>query len=105
MSQPRPSSWLPKNADEELRAKAEVWWQKKGHQLVRAGCDQFRKEMRQGKVVEFADADQPLRLQRFDNGAQVVVAGGEEWGAFPTNYGLDSLYIGADVDKTRTAKV
>jgi ABC-type transport system substrate-binding protein len=30
---------------------------------------------------------------------------GEEWGSFPTNYGLDSLYIGADVDKTRTAKV
>ena len=30
---------------------------------------------------------------------------GEEWGSFPTNYGLDSVYIGADVDKTRTAKV
>jgi pimeloyl-ACP methyl ester carboxylesterase len=55
-----PSSWLPNDADKELRAKAEAWWQTKGHQIVRAGCEQFRKEMRNGKVVEFADADHYL---------------------------------------------
>ncbi len=30
---------------------------------------------------------------------------GEEWGSFPTNYGLREVYINKDVDKYRTAKI
>lgn len=51
-----PSQWLPEGADASVRAKAEAWWQEKGHALMRESVDQFRREIPHGEVVEFSDA-------------------------------------------------
>lgn len=51
-----PSRWLPKDADESLRAKAEAWWQEKGHALMREPIEQFRRQIPRGEVVELNDA-------------------------------------------------
>jgi hypothetical protein len=37
-----PSTWLPKDADEDLRSKAEQWWQDKRHEFSRASDERFR---------------------------------------------------------------
>jgi pimeloyl-ACP methyl ester carboxylesterase len=51
-----PSHWLPDGADASVRAKAEAWWQAKGHALMRTGVEQFRREIPQGDIVELNDA-------------------------------------------------
>jgi pimeloyl-ACP methyl ester carboxylesterase len=51
-----PSRWLPKNADENLRAKAEAWWKEKGHLLMREQVEKFRREIPHGEIVELNDA-------------------------------------------------
>ncbi|PYS67510.1 MAG: hypothetical protein DMF73_19190 [Acidobacteria bacterium] len=51
-----PSHWLPKNADESVRTKAEAWWQEKGHALMREPVGKFRREIPHGEVVELDDA-------------------------------------------------
>ena len=51
-----PSSWLPKGADASLRAKAEAWWQEKGHAMMREDVEKFRREIPHGEIVEFRDA-------------------------------------------------
>ena len=51
-----PSRWLPKNADANLRAKAEAWWQEKGHALMREPVEQFRHQIPHGEIVELDDA-------------------------------------------------
>jgi non-heme chloroperoxidase len=51
-----PSPWLPKNADAGLRAKAEVWWQTKGHAMMRESVEQFRRDIPHGEIVELDDA-------------------------------------------------
>lgn len=55
-----PSSWLPKDADASLRAKADAWWQQKGH--MRDAVEQFRREIPHGEIVEFTDAQHYLFL-------------------------------------------
>jgi pimeloyl-ACP methyl ester carboxylesterase len=57
-----PPSWLPKDADTSLRAKAEAWWQEKGHTLMREGVEQFRREIPHGEIIEFTDAKHYLFL-------------------------------------------
>ena len=57
-----PPSWLPKGADASVGAKAEAWWQQKGHALVRESVDQFRREIPHGEIVEFTDAQHYLFL-------------------------------------------
>jgi non-heme chloroperoxidase len=52
-----PSSWLPRDVDENLRARADRWWREKGHTFSRASAERFRKEMRYGQVIEFDDAN------------------------------------------------
>lgn len=52
-----PSTWLPKDADESLRVKADQWWQEKGHAFSRASDERFREEMSHGQVIEFDDTD------------------------------------------------
>jgi pimeloyl-ACP methyl ester carboxylesterase len=52
-----PSTWLPKDADESLRARADQWWNEKGYMFSRASAERFRKEMPRGRVVELNDAD------------------------------------------------
>jgi hypothetical protein len=54
------SSWLPRDAGSNLRAKAEEWWRQKGHSLMRQSVDQFRKGIPHGEVVEFEDANHYL---------------------------------------------
>jgi pimeloyl-ACP methyl ester carboxylesterase len=51
-----PSHWLPDGAAASVRAKAEAWWQAKGHALMRTGVEQFRREIPQGDIVELNDA-------------------------------------------------
>ena len=51
-----PSSWLSKGADASLRAKAEAWWQEKGHAMMREDVEKFRLEIPDGEIVEFRDA-------------------------------------------------
>lgn len=51
-----PKLWLPDGADETVRAKAEGWWQAKGHKLMRASVEQFRREIPHGEIVELNDA-------------------------------------------------
>jgi pimeloyl-ACP methyl ester carboxylesterase len=51
-----PSHWLPEGADASLRAKAEAWWQEKGHALMRYSVEQFRREIPHGEIVELTDA-------------------------------------------------
>jgi pimeloyl-ACP methyl ester carboxylesterase len=51
-----PSRWLPENADAGVRAKAEAWWQTKGHALMREGVEQFRRDIPRGEIVELEDA-------------------------------------------------
>jgi hypothetical protein len=60
--------------DEETRKKFNVWWKEKGAPNFRAGVDQFRKEMKNGQVVELKGAthyvfvgpykDQVIKLMR-----------------------------------------
>jgi hypothetical protein len=57
-----PLSWLPKDADANLRAKAEAWWQEKGHTLMRESVEQFHREIPHGEIVEFTDAKHYLFL-------------------------------------------
>jgi pimeloyl-ACP methyl ester carboxylesterase len=57
-----PSSWLPEGADASVRAKAEAWWQEKGHTLMRYSVDQFRREIPHGEIVELNDAKHYLFL-------------------------------------------
>jgi len=52
-----PSTWLPKDADESLRARGDQWWQEKGHEFSRVSAERFRKEMPHGQVIEFDDAN------------------------------------------------
>jgi len=51
-----PSHWLPEGADGNVRAKAEAWWQEKGHALLRYSVEQFRREIPHGEIVELDDA-------------------------------------------------
>jgi pimeloyl-ACP methyl ester carboxylesterase len=51
-----PTHWLPDGADAPLRAKAEAWWQEKGHSLMRDGVEQFRREIPHGEIIELNDA-------------------------------------------------
>jgi pimeloyl-ACP methyl ester carboxylesterase len=51
-----PSHWLPENADASIRAKAEAWWQTKGHALMRVSVEQFRREIPCGEIIELEDA-------------------------------------------------
>ena len=51
-----PSHWLPDGADASVRAKAEAWWQAKGHALMREPVEQFRREIPHGEVIELDDA-------------------------------------------------
>lgn len=51
-----PRVWLPKDASAELRARADDWWQEKGHALVRRALEKFQREMPQAKVIELDDA-------------------------------------------------
>src|ERR1700693_854864 len=54
-----PSSWIPKDADATLRAKADAYWQQAG---MRDAVEQFRREIPHGEVVEFTDAQHYLFL-------------------------------------------
>ncbi len=51
-----PSHWLPKDADESVRTKAEAWWQTRGHALMRDSVEQFRKGLPHGEIIELDDA-------------------------------------------------
>jgi pimeloyl-ACP methyl ester carboxylesterase len=51
-----PSHWLPDGADASVCAKAEAWWQEKGHALMRISVEQFRREIPHGEIVELDDA-------------------------------------------------
>lgn len=51
-----PSHWLPDGADASVRAKAEAWWQEKGHALMRTSVEQFRREIPHGEIVELDNA-------------------------------------------------
>jgi pimeloyl-ACP methyl ester carboxylesterase len=51
-----PTHWLPDGADANVRAKAEAWWQKKGHSLLRQSVEQFRREIPHGEIIELNDA-------------------------------------------------
>jgi non-heme chloroperoxidase len=51
-----PSHWLADGADAGVRAKAEAWWQAKGHALMRTSVEQFRREIPHGEIVELNDA-------------------------------------------------
>jgi pimeloyl-ACP methyl ester carboxylesterase len=51
-----PSHWLPDGADASVRAKAEAWWQGKGHSLLRQSVEQFRREIPHGEIIELNDA-------------------------------------------------
>lgn len=62
-----PSSWLPEDADEKLRAKAEAWWQEKGHELVRSNYEQFRRTIPHGEVVELDDANHYVFMGTSEN--------------------------------------
>jgi pimeloyl-ACP methyl ester carboxylesterase len=52
-----PSTWLPKDADESLRVRADQWWKEKGNRFSRSSAERFRKEMPHGRVVKLNDAD------------------------------------------------
>jgi pimeloyl-ACP methyl ester carboxylesterase len=65
-----PSHWLPKNADESVRAKAEAWWKEKGHALMREPVEKFRREIPHGEIVELDDAKHYLFIG--DTAAKVV---------------------------------
>jgi non-heme chloroperoxidase len=65
-----PSHWLPKNADESVRAKTEVWWKEKGHALMREPVEKFRREIPHGEIVELHDAKHYLFIG--DTAAQVA---------------------------------
>jgi non-heme chloroperoxidase len=54
-----PSSWIPKDADATLRAKADAYWQQAG---MRDAVEQFRREIPHGEIVEFTDAQHYLFL-------------------------------------------
>jgi pimeloyl-ACP methyl ester carboxylesterase len=51
-----PSHWLPHAAGANVRAKAEAWWKRKGHALIRESVEQFRREIPDGEIVELDDA-------------------------------------------------
>jgi pimeloyl-ACP methyl ester carboxylesterase len=51
-----PTHWLPVDADASVRARAEAWWQEKGHALMRYSVEQFRREIPHGEIVELNDA-------------------------------------------------
>lgn len=51
-----PSPWLPPDVTDDIRTKAEAWWQAKGHALMRESVEQFRREMRRGEIIELHDA-------------------------------------------------
>jgi pimeloyl-ACP methyl ester carboxylesterase len=51
-----PSHWLPNDATEAVRKKADAWWQKKGHALMREAVEQFRTEAPRGEIIELHDA-------------------------------------------------
>jgi pimeloyl-ACP methyl ester carboxylesterase len=51
-----PTNWLPDGADASVRAKAEAWWQQKGHPLLRQSVEQFRREIPHGEIIELNDA-------------------------------------------------
>ena len=51
-----PSHWLPDGADASVRAKAEAWWQEKGHSLLRQSVEHFRHEIAHGEIIELNDA-------------------------------------------------
>jgi pimeloyl-ACP methyl ester carboxylesterase len=57
-----PAKWLPEGADATLRAKADAWWQEKGHKSMRDAVEQFRREIPQGEIVEFSNAPHYLFL-------------------------------------------
>src|SRR5262249_38547076 len=52
-----PSTWLPRDVDDDLRARADQWWKESGITFSRASAARFRKEMPHGRVVELNDAD------------------------------------------------
>jgi pimeloyl-ACP methyl ester carboxylesterase len=64
----------PGKLDEETQKKFNVWWKEKGSANFRAGVDQFRKEMKNGQIVEIKGAthyvfvgpfkDQVIKLTR-----------------------------------------
>ena len=43
-------------AGASVRAKAEEWWQGKGHSLLRQSVEQFRREIPHGEIIELNDA-------------------------------------------------
>lgn len=45
-----------KQLDEETRKKLEVWWKEKRAPIMRASIEQFRKEMKNGQIVEIKGA-------------------------------------------------
>lgn len=51
---PRP--WLPNDASDALRLRADAWWREKGHALTRRALEKFRREMPHAKIVELDDA-------------------------------------------------
>jgi pimeloyl-ACP methyl ester carboxylesterase len=51
-----PTHWLPDGADASVRAKADAWWQEKGHSLLRQNVEQFRCEIPHGEIIELNDA-------------------------------------------------
>lgn len=57
-----PAKWLPEGAAANLRAKADAWWQEKGHKSMRDAVEQFRREIPRGEIVEFTDAQHYLFL-------------------------------------------
>jgi non-heme chloroperoxidase len=57
-----PTHWLPDGADANVRAKAEAWWQKEGHLLLRQSVEQFRREIPHGEIIELNDAQHYLFL-------------------------------------------
>jgi pimeloyl-ACP methyl ester carboxylesterase len=65
-----PSHWLPKNAHESVRAKAEAWWKEKGHALMREPVEKFRREIPHGEIVELKDAKHYVFIG--DTAAEVV---------------------------------
>jgi pimeloyl-ACP methyl ester carboxylesterase len=46
----------PAKLDEETQKKLDAWWKEKGGRIFRAGVEQFRKEMKNGQVVELKGA-------------------------------------------------
>jgi pimeloyl-ACP methyl ester carboxylesterase len=57
-----PTKWLSEGAHVNLRAKADAWWQEKGHKGMRDAVEQFRREIPHGEIVEFTDAQHYLFL-------------------------------------------